>query len=169
MLDHGLALSHEGFQNETLALGAAVEGDFTHFPCLREVREEYSEENFGVAKFPGIIHDLYAEFQERFQDFSDLEEDIQLFSSPFNANVSKAPGKLQMELIELQCDHQLKIRFTDLSLLEFYKGRFPHLLRHAQKMTSLFASTYICEQTFSIMKLNKDRLRSTLMLIYEMC
>ena len=34
--------------------------------------------------------------------------------------------------------------------------------RHAQKMLVLFGSTYICEQTFSVMKFTKSRYRSSL-------
>ena len=34
--------------------------------------------------------------------------------------------------------------------------------RHTQKMLVLFGSTYICEQTFSVMKFNKSRNRSSL-------
>ena len=39
---------------------------------------------------------------------------------------------------------------------------FPHLRRHAQKILVLFGSTYVCEQTFSVMKFNKSRYRSSI-------
>ena len=39
---------------------------------------------------------------------------------------------------------------------------FPHMRRHAQKILVLFGSTYVCEQTFSVMKFNKSRYRSSI-------
>ena len=39
---------------------------------------------------------------------------------------------------------------------------FPNLRRTAQKMLVLFGSTYVCEQTFSVMKINKAHHRSKL-------
>ena len=70
-----------------------------------------------------------------------------------------------MELIYLQSDMDL-IRTCDSNdLVTFYKnyicGKDPNLEQHARKLTSLFDSTYCCEQ-FSRMKLTKDRYRSQL-------
>ena len=56
-----------------------------------------------------------------------------------------------------------------VSLLDFYsiilyslkEENFPHMRRHAQKMLVLFGLTYICEQTFSVMKFNKSGYRSS--------
>ena len=77
-----------------------------------------------------------------------------------------APPQLQLELIELQCDDEWRGRHQQLSLVDFYrqldKGRFPEMRTLAKKMLSLFGSTYLCEQTFSVMNLNKSRLRSKL-------
>ncbi|CAL9682960.1 unnamed protein product [Knipowitschia caucasica] len=58
-----------------------------------------------------------------------------------------------MELIEFQCDTEVKNKIMSLNLKDFYTQvslqRFPHIKKHAQVMLSLFGSTYICEQTFS--------------------
>lgn len=71
---------------------------------------------------------------------------------------------LQLELIEIQCDDSLKNLHQQLSLPEFYrsleKEKFPLMRRHAKRMISLFGSTYICEQTFSLVTLNKSRMRT---------
>ena len=49
---------------------------------------------------------------------------------------------------------------------DFYKclniERFKNLLNLAKQMFSLFGSTYICEQTFSVINFNKNKHRSSL-------
>lgn len=86
------------------------------------------------------------EFSQRFQDFSIIEKEIKPFSTPF-----------LMDAEEVE-ENQL------LSLPDFYrsleKAKFPLMKRHAKRMMSLFGSTYICEQTFSLLTLNKSRLRT---------
>ena len=73
----------------------------------------------------------------------------------------------QMELIDLQSDTLLAEHFKSVSLLDFYSSlkeeNFPHMRRHApQKILVLFGSTSVCEQTFSVMKFNKSRYRSSI-------
>ena len=46
-----------------------------------------------------------------------MEKDISLFSSPFSADPDTAPNQLQLELIELQWDDELRGRKQQLSLL----------------------------------------------------
>ena len=71
-----------------------------------------------------------------------------------------------MELIDLQADNALKSSFEKKSLIEFYKSLHPEKCRNlkefARKMFVVFASTYICEQTFSSMKISKSKNRSLL-------
>ncbi|KAK6487797.1 general mRNAion factor II-I repeat domain-containing protein 2B-like, partial [Huso huso] len=72
----------------------------------------------------------------------------------------------QMQLIELQCDSVLKEKHSTVPFQDFYKyvylDKYPAIRKHAQRMFSLFGNTYICKQTFSLMKLNKSRLRGSL-------
>ncbi|KAL2079794.1 hypothetical protein ACEWY4_025538 [Coilia grayii] len=120
---------------------------------------------------PQILSDvtvdaLHCEFSRRFQDFKNLDNEMQLVSSPFNCSVENAPSDVQMELIDLQADSLLSKHFRSVSLLDFYSSlkeeSFPHLRRHAQRILFLFGSTYICEQTFSVMKFNKSKHRSSI-------
>ncbi|KAK0137979.1 General transcription factor II-I repeat domain-containing protein 2B [Merluccius polli] len=87
-------------------------------------------------------------------------------SADHRHSVDSAPTDVQLELIDLQSDSLLKEHFKSASLLEFYSAlkeeNFPNMRRHAQKMLVLFGSTYICEQTFSVMKFTKSRYRSSL-------
>ncbi|XP_077340540.1 general transcription factor II-I repeat domain-containing protein 2-like [Lithobates pipiens] len=75
-------------------------------------------------------------------------------------------NQLQLELIELHCDSELRSRHQQLSLVNFYrqldKSRFQEIRTLAKKMLSLFGSTYICEKTFSVMNVNKNRVRTRL-------
>lgn len=91
---------------------------------------------------------------------------MHMISSPFTCSVDNAPSDVQLELIDLQSDTLLTEHFKSVSLLDFSsffkEENFPHMRRHAQKMLVLFGATYICEQTFSVMKFNKSRYRSAL-------
>ena len=70
------------------------------------------------------------------------------------------------ELIELQCDSTLKEKFKTERIDRFYallnKSKFVNLKKMAMKLLVLFGSTYICEQTFSTMNINKSKLCSNL-------
>ncbi|KAK2816816.1 hypothetical protein Q5P01_025007 [Channa striata] len=115
-----------------------------------------------MMSYATAIASLSMEFNKRFRDFAVIEKDI--FSSPFSVDSDDAPPQLQLELIELQCDDEQHGKHQQLSLVDFYgqldKGTFPEMRTFAKKMLSLFGSTYLCEQTFSVM--NKNRLRSRL-------
>ena len=139
-----------------------------HFPALKEVIDIFPQNNIGaqMKSYATAIASLFVEFNQRFQDFAVIEKDMLLFSSPFSVDPDDAPPQLQLELIELQCHDEWRGKHQQLSLLDFYcmldKDRFPEMRTFAQKMLSLFGSTYLCEQTFSVMNLNKNRLRSRL-------
>lgn len=112
------------------------------------------------------INQLHSEFQRRFSDFRSHESLFKLFSDPFSICIDQAPGEMQMELIELQCNQALKTKHGQVPLNEFYKylnsDSFPVLRNHAATMLCLFGSYYLCEQAFSVMKTTKSKLRSRL-------
>ncbi|XP_033842308.1 general transcription factor II-I repeat domain-containing protein 2-like [Periophthalmus magnuspinnatus] len=135
---------------------------FTHFTTLATQKEatQYAK------KYSKSLEDLYKEFSRRFSDFENIEKSLQLVSCPFSQNPETVPPEVQLELIDLQSDSTLKEKFSTLKLNDFYaslnEATFPNLRRTAQKMLTLFGSTYLCEQTFSVMNINKDRHRSRL-------
>ncbi|KAL3968683.1 KRAB domain-containing zinc finger protein [Sarotherodon galilaeus] len=136
-----------------------------HFPALKEVIDSFPVDiNVQMKRYATAIASLSGEFNKRFQDFAAIEKDMLLFSSPFSVDPDDAPPQLQLELIELQCDDECRGKHRQCSLVDFYrqldKDRFPEVRSLAKKMLSLFGSTYLCEQTFSVMNLNKNRLRS---------
>lgn len=134
--------------------------DFSHFPRLQTIA--VSEDN-NYEKNVKCLHD---EFERRFHDFKIIEQDLEIFSMPFNVNCESVKQELQLELIDLQCNTELKQMFLSVSKIDFYKAlsksSFPNLKTHAQKIIAMFASSYICEQVFSTMKLRKNSIRNRL-------
>ncbi|XP_035242994.1 general transcription factor II-I repeat domain-containing protein 2B-like [Anguilla anguilla] len=136
--------------------------NLTHMQTLKEVTP--SDDN--LRRYSSMLGALHDEFSRRFKDFRTMESEMHLISSPFTCNVDDVPSDVQLELIDLQSDAVLTEHFKSQPLLQFYSSlkqeKFPNMRRHAQKMFVLFGSTYICEQTFSVMKFNKSRYRSFL-------
>ena len=68
----------------------------------------------------------------------------------FDLILKDSHDECQMEFIELQADVCTQRGYSENILVDFSKlfvcGMFLNLSRHARKMTSLFGSTYCCEQ-----------------------
>ena len=115
-------------------------------------------------RYKAQLNALVVEFERRFQDFKNLEPLFNILSSPFSAEADTAPEDIQLELLDLQANYDLKEKFKSVLLLEYYgslsAAAFPHLKNFAAKIFSLFGSTYICEQAFSCLKISKSKNRS---------
>lgn len=116
-------------------------------------------------KYISFLSDLIHEFETRFQDFRKHDILFIIFATPFSVEIHLLEADLQMECIELQADIQMKEKFHQFSLLDFYKiylpkEKYPAIHKHALFMISLFGSTYICEQLFSRMKHTKNKNRT---------
>ena len=77
-----------------------------------------------------------------------------------NVDVETQLSEFQLELHELQCDPFLRLRKNETQKILWKlvsKDKFPKLIDFALKMHSMFGSTYVCESTFSTMKLVKSR------------
>ena len=59
-------------------------------------------------KYSEKISNLRTEFETRFKDFNSLKDKFCLFSSIFSINIDSVPSHMQMEVIEIQCDSDLK-------------------------------------------------------------
>lgn len=70
--------------------------------------------------------------------------------------MESAPPNLQMESIELQCNDTLRGKYERAGAAEFARfipDTMPQLRIQAAQTLSMFGSTYLCEQLFSLMKL----------------
>ena len=135
---------------------------FTHFPTLamqkEATRSAQNTENYWTT----YIH--VRRIPRCFSDFEIIEKSLKVVSCPLSQNPETAPQELQLELIDLQSDSKLKEKFYSFKLNDLYaslnEAMFPSLRRMAQKMLTLFGLTYIYEQTFSVIDINKARHRS---------
>ena len=144
-----------------LLQGQLERGNTVHFPTLQEQKPDVTTE------YAGECAKLIQAFDERFHDVKNIQKELDVFATPFNVQPSDVPDNLQMEIIDLQNNNELKAKYHNLSLLDFYKlyvraEDFPILRRHALKFASLFGTTYRCEQFFSKLTLAKTRFRSRL-------
>ncbi|ESO11800.1 hypothetical protein HELRODRAFT_71801, partial [Helobdella robusta] len=91
-----------------------------------------------------------ADENKRFEDFKNLEPLFTILTIPFCIKADEIPQDLQLELLDMQANCELKEKFKSGLLLEFYGSlsdvAFPNFKRFAAKMFSIFGSTYICEQ-----------------------
>ncbi|KAK0153162.1 General transcription factor II-I repeat domain-containing protein 2A [Merluccius polli] len=109
------------------------------------------------------IIELLQEFEWRFQVFGELEKEFAFFRSPFTVKASDMPADIQLEIIDLQCDYDMKQKFASVGIDTFYQYLFPgypKLTSLAAKVLSMFGTTYLCEQAFSVMNINKTKHRS---------
>ena len=108
------------------------------------------------------IGELQNAFEKKFRKFRKLQKPLQLFGNLFSANPEEFEIEAWLEPIDLRNFSFLK-EIYEKNLLNFYKclpkDQYPYLHKKAPLYTSLFASTYVCEKTFSILNMNKSNLR----------
>ncbi|XP_066941420.1 general transcription factor II-I repeat domain-containing protein 2B-like [Macrobrachium rosenbergii] len=138
-------------------------GDTSHFPCLTAMH--VTGLNADLDQYKDKITGLLQEFERRFQIFSELENEFAFFRSPFTVKASDMPADIQLEVIDLQCDSNMKQKFASVGLDTFYQyllPGYPKLTSLAAKILSMFGTTYLCEKAFSVMNLNKTKHHSRL-------
>ncbi|UYV70371.1 hypothetical protein LAZ67_7002744 [Cordylochernes scorpioides] len=136
--------------------------DLMHFPTCNMYKSSLGE-TASYQKYAEKILSLRNEFETRFSDFKSLEGKFTLFSSIFSINIESVPNHMQMEVIDIQCDSDLKAKFIEVGVSEFYKylpARFENTRKLAYEIMSMFGSIYRCKQLFSLMKGNKSPIRS---------
>ncbi|KAK7916070.1 hypothetical protein WMY93_011831 [Mugilogobius chulae] len=83
-----------------------------HFPACKTLMDESTP--FSAEKYVDAIVKLQEEFEHRFADFKTHKATFQIFADPFSFDVQDAPPVLQMELIDLQCNSELKTKFREV-------------------------------------------------------
>lgn len=153
-----------GFRTKLSLFKSHLEDNiFVHFPCCSKLKERYPDLVF--ATHIQILDDVKCEFDRRFKDFENYQTEFKFFMGPFSFDVAKAPLNLQLELIDLQSDSALKEKYNEVGVPAIYShlnDRYEKIKELAAKISCMFGSTYLCEQLFSCMKLNKNMFRSRL-------
>ncbi|KAM9391450.1 general transcription factor II-I repeat domain-containing protein 2-like [Pholidichthys leucotaenia] len=93
-----------------------------HFPARKALMDAGTP--FSGEKYADAIVKLQVEFDHRFADFKTHRANFQIFADPFSFDVQDAPPVLQMELIDLQCNSELKARFRELFTMNFNKSKY---------------------------------------------
>lgn len=138
------------------------EKDLLHFPRCKEIKNEFSNVQF--SPFWQNILDILKKFNGRFTDFQNLKTDILLYTNLLTVTVKDQNPDLQLELCNLQEDPLFLLKQDTQE--DFFKllpaEKYQKLRGFGLKMFSMFASTYICESSFSTMKLIKSNERNSL-------
>ena len=87
--------------------------DLSHFIACRKLIEEDQNDNEALLllrskKYTTMFENVKQEFQRRFCDFHSHESEFMLFPDPFHCDSESAPTNMQLELIELQENSDLK-------------------------------------------------------------
>ncbi|CAH1173813.1 unnamed protein product [Phaedon cochleariae] len=138
-----------------------------HFPnCKKAVEEAGMHFNWKCDKMKSILIQLQNQFSDRFGDFEELSGKLKVFTNPFSCDIEDVPSHLQMNVIDLQSNDTLKNSFHEMKdLVKFYgslPSDFDELKRFALQLITFFGSTYLCEQTFSILNYRKNKYASRL-------
>lgn len=139
-----------------------------HFPnCKKAVKEAGINFVWQNTKMKSALIQLQAEFENRFADFKKISHKLEIFENPFAVDIDNVPSNLQMNVIDLQSNNILKMMFNEkTNLVDFYGSlpseNYKELKNFAQQIITMFGSTYICEQTFSILNYRKNKYCSRL-------
>jgi hypothetical protein len=143
--------------------GQLLQNQLSHFPHSQEMFQQHNRDSRDYA---GHIEKLQEAFDLRFADFKRDRIMFRTFSDPFSIAPEEVDPDLQLELIDLQSSDPLQSKFREGNILNFYKclpkDRYPNLRNKAALCASLFGSTYVCEQAFSVMTLSKTKHRNRL-------
>ena len=91
--------------------------NLSHFPTLKEMRmlPEITTE------FADQLEKLFNKFSACFKDFKPHEHLFEIISSPFHIDIDKAPTHIQVELIDFQERTDLKAKYMEMNLADFYR------------------------------------------------
>uniref|UniRef100_A0A8C7ZS04 DUF4371 domain-containing protein n=1 Tax=Oryzias sinensis TaxID=183150 RepID=A0A8C7ZS04_9TELE len=150
---------------------ACDQEDFTCFPQLDVF---LSNENVGTAPVKlvivGHLANLISGFHSYFPDMDEKFVQLDWVRNRFllsEANRSKLPVTHQEKLMEVASDRGLQMKFGASTLTQFWlcvKQEHPELGQKALEQLLPFASTYLCEASFSAMMLIKTKQRNRLCL-----
>lgn len=145
----------------------------THFPNLENVSQNLTDKTaFHPEQFCAHLNKLTSEFDRRFVEVQDMGQVVGFVSNPFLSidieqlsvkmqEVFTLPTGVDMEIIEIQSDIELKARARDQDFWSLVsREKYPLIVSCALKLKAYFGSTYLCEMAFSQMKIIKSKYRT---------
>ena len=90
---------------------------YANFPTL-------SASQPNEATFVTFVGQLREQIKTRLTDMRVSNQDFALFATPFPVTVDSVTVHLQMEMIDLQCNTDLKTKFTEVAIVKFYNNLF---------------------------------------------
>ena len=81
--------------------------------------------NADMDQYKDKITGLLQEFERRLQVFSELEKEFAVFRPSFRVKPSDMPADIQLEIIDLQCETNMKEKFASVGLDTFYQYLLP--------------------------------------------
>ncbi|GBL59021.1 General transcription factor II-I repeat domain-containing protein 2A [Araneus ventricosus] len=97
-----------------LFAGQLAKNDLSHFSRLNSAPSVNEEK---LKNYEDGLKKLHFEFERRFQDFSAIQTELDIFTMPFNVNCEAVRSDLQLKLIELPSNNHLKQSFLNMPKL----------------------------------------------------
>lgn len=151
--------------------------EYKHFPSLKKIVEKHNppQHPSNNQEYIEILSNLRQQFDQRFQDFKSILIVAKFVNSPFveidaedfSACVVKHfggdPAAVEMELVDFQNDLSLRTLSTTGNIWPLVpKEKYPIIIQVALRLKAMFSSTYLCEASFSSMKVIKNKYRNRL-------
>lgn len=139
-------------------------GIFDSFQTLTDFIE-FSEQPLSGDFVESVIEHMRSLASQLRIYFPHCPEKNDWMKNPFVDSEYELPYDEEEQLIELSCDSKFKMLFPSLPLLEFWfqsKAVYPEISRRAVKYMLPFATTYLCETTFSHLVHMKNKYRNKL-------
>ena len=154
-----------GFMGKlTLWREALEQGSMNMFPLASAAPQAAIER----AIYAEHLQTLKERFERYFPRVADIE-DNDWIRDPFNQESESSNEKLTMkereESAELRADRTLKLKFSELTLDQFWlvcASEYPTISHHAIDQLLHFPTTYLCELAFSTLVYMKNKTRSRL-------
>ncbi len=142
-------------------------GSVEMFPELDDFMDSY---DITIQTMKGIIASHLRSLLESFKKYfpnDDTPEKYDWIRQPFTTSTAQhLPSELQDALLDLSSDRTLQTAFSACTLEEFWLSvatEYTALSKAATDILFPFASTYMCEKTFSALTYMKNKYRSRLL------
>ncbi len=137
------------------------------FPILKNFLEN-KDLQFSSIKLVVKRHleELHKHFDEYFPELKEKQND-EWICNPFAANSEEQnlSADKEEELVELSCNEKYKLLFKSTNLVSFWlqlKDKYPLISAEAISYLLPFASTYLCETSFSALTYLKNKYKTKL-------